>query len=46
VAQSARASAAGVLKLYERWLKHGSSDIAATLGAHGLVPLRGGGGVH
>ena len=46
VAQSARASSASVLKLYERWLKHGSSEIATTLGAHGLVPLRGGGGVH
>jgi hypothetical protein len=46
VAQSAGRSQASVLKLYERWLKHGSSEIAATLGAHGLVPLRGGGGVH
>jgi hypothetical protein len=46
VATSANRSSSSVLKLYERWLKHGSSEIAATLGTHGLVPLRGGGGVH
>jgi len=46
VATSANRSSSSVLKLYERWLKHGSSELAATLGAHGLVPLRGGGGVH
>jgi hypothetical protein len=46
VAQSAASSQSSVLKLYERWLKHGSTDIAAALGSHGLVPLRGGGGVH
>lgn len=46
VATSANRSAQSVLKLYERWLKHGSTEIASSLGAHGLVPLRGGGGVH
>jgi len=46
VATSASHSPSSVLKLYERWLKHGSSEIAASLGSHGLVPLRGGGGVH
>jgi hypothetical protein len=34
-----------VLKLYERWMKTGSSDIAAALGEHGLVPQRGTGGL-
>lgn len=36
----------GLVKLYERWLKTGSSRLAEELGAAGLVPLRGGGGVH
>ncbi len=39
------ASAKQVLKLYERWLKTGSDRIAQALGAHGLVPARGGKGV-
>lgn len=30
----------GVLKLYERWLKTGSSRIAEELGARGIVPTR------
>jgi hypothetical protein len=34
-----------VLKLYERWLKTGSDRLAQALGAHGLVPGRGGRGV-
>jgi hypothetical protein len=34
-----------VLKLYERWLKTGSDTLAHALGAHGLVPGRGGKGV-
>jgi hypothetical protein len=46
VARSALGSSTSVLRLYERWLKHGSGEIAATLGTHGLVPVRGGGGVH
>jgi hypothetical protein len=45
VAQGAAGSPGGVLKLYERWMKTGSSDIAAVLGAHGLVPQRGNGGL-
>lgn len=44
VARSA-GSDGGVLRLYERWLKTGSQEIAAALGAHGLVPQRGGAGV-
>ncbi len=41
IAQSA-ASSKQVLKLYERWLKTGSDRLAQALGAHGLVPGRGG----
>jgi hypothetical protein len=36
------ASSKQVLKLYERWLKTGSDRLAQALGAHGLVPARGG----
>jgi hypothetical protein len=36
----------GVLKLYERWLRSGSPTLAAELGARGIAPLRGKGGVH
>jgi len=45
VAQSA-ASQSGVVRLYERWLRNGSNEIAAALGAQGLVPTKGGGGLH
>jgi hypothetical protein len=45
VAQGSAGSPGGVLKLYERWMKTGSSDIAAALGEHGLVPQRGNGGL-
>ena len=41
IAQNA-ASSKQVLKLYERWLKTGSDRLAQALGAHGLVPGRGG----
>jgi hypothetical protein len=41
----AAASSKQVLKLYERWLKTGSDRLAQALGAHGLVPGRGGKGV-
>lgn len=44
VAQSGTQS--GVVRLYERWLRSGSSELATALGAQGLVPVRGGGGVH
>jgi hypothetical protein len=37
---------AGLVKLYERWLRTGSSRIAEALGAYGLVPTRGTGGVN
>jgi hypothetical protein len=44
VAQSGTQS--GVVRLYERWLRSGSNELASALGAQGLVPVRGGGGVH
>ncbi|HTQ03716.1 MAG TPA: hypothetical protein VMI54_07655 [Polyangiaceae bacterium] len=46
VAKSGTSTNGGVVKLYERWLRTGSNELAAALGAKGLVPLRGGGGVH
>ncbi len=36
----------GLLNLYERWLRTGSSRIAEELGARGLVPTRGKEGLH
>ena len=33
-----------VVKLYERWLKTGSTRLAEELGARGIVPTRGSGG--
>jgi hypothetical protein len=35
-----------VVKLYERWLKTGSSRLAEELGARGIVPTRGPGGMN
>jgi hypothetical protein len=46
VAQSGTGSHGGVLRLYERWLRTGSNELASALGAQGLVPVKGGGGVH
>lgn len=43
-AQQARSELA-VLKLYERWLRSGSATLARELGARGLVPVRGTGGL-
>ena len=40
VAQSGAAGPGAVLKLYERWLRTGSTELAAALGQRGLVPLR------
>jgi len=45
LAQQAK-SELGVLKLYEKWLRSGSSTLAKELGARGLVPVRSGGGIH
>jgi len=36
----------GILKLYERWQKSGSATLAKELGARGLVPVPGSGGLH
>ncbi len=35
-----------VVKLYERWLRTGSSRLAEELGARGILPTRGAGGTH
>jgi hypothetical protein len=35
-----------VVKLYERWLKTGSSRLAEELGSRGIVPTRGNGGTN
>lgn len=35
-----------IVKLYERWLKTGSSRLAEELGARGIVPTRGSGGTN
>jgi hypothetical protein len=35
-----------IVKLYERWLKTGSSRLAEELGARGIVPTRGAGGTN
>lgn len=45
-ANSARANDAGLLRLYERWLRTGSTQLATTLAARGVVPTRGTGGVN
>lgn len=36
----------GLVKLYERWLRTGSARLAAELGARGITPTRGKGGLH
>jgi hypothetical protein len=50
VADGTLASAAhderSLVRLYERWLKTGSTRLADELGAMGIVPTRGAGGVH
>jgi len=45
-ANAALSSESGVLKVYERWLKTGSNQLAAVLGMQGLVPVRGNGEMH
>jgi hypothetical protein len=45
-AQSVGGTAGGIVRLYERWLRTGSNEIASKLGAHGLVPVKGSGGLH
>jgi hypothetical protein len=45
LAQQARGER-GIVMLYERWLRSGSATIAKELGARGVVPHRGSGGLH
>ncbi|MET0595145.1 MAG: hypothetical protein ABW133_20765, partial [Polyangiaceae bacterium] len=45
MAQQARGER-GVVMLYEKWLRSGSTTLAKELGARGLVPRRNEGGVH
>lgn len=49
VAETLRVGAArsqrAIVDLYERWLNSGSDSLAAALAIHGLVPLRGTGGL-
>ena len=45
LAQQARGER-GIVMLYERWLRSGSTTLAKELGARGLVPHRGSGGLH
>jgi hypothetical protein len=45
-ANSARSTDTGVLRLYERWLRSGSTQLASVLVERGVAPTRGRGGVH
>lgn len=45
-ANAAPHTGSGMLRLYERWRRTGSTQLASTLAVHGLVPTRGKGGVH
>ena len=45
LAQQARGER-GIVMLYERWLRSGSTTLAKELGARGVVPHRGSGGLH
>jgi hypothetical protein len=43
---SATPSRSRVLNLYERWLKTGSEALGSELMEHGVLPVRGAGGLH
>jgi len=43
---AATPSSVGILKMYERWLKTGSQSLGSELLEHGVLPVRGAGGVH
>ena len=43
---AATPSSTRVLKLYERWLKTGSQALGSELIEHGVLPVRGAGGLH
>jgi hypothetical protein len=46
LARSAPGSDSGALRLYEKWLDTGSSELARALISRGIAPVRGQGGVH
>ncbi len=43
---AASPSSVGILKMYERWLKTGSESLGSELLEHGVLPVRGAGGLH
>ncbi len=43
---AAAPSSVGILKMYERWLKTGSESLGSELLEHGVLPVRGAGGLH
>jgi hypothetical protein len=43
---AATPSSVGILKMYERWLKTGSDSLGSELLEHGVLPVRGVGGLH
>ncbi len=43
---AATPSSVGILKMYERWLKTGSESLGCELLEHGVLPVRGAGGLH
>ncbi|HEY8944611.1 MAG TPA: hypothetical protein VIM73_10135 [Polyangiaceae bacterium] len=45
-ASSSQVNDTGMLRLYERWLRTGSSQLAQALAAQGVVPTRGRGGLN
>lgn len=45
-ANAAHVNDQSAVKIYERWLRTGSTQLAVALGARGMVPTRGKGGVH
>jgi len=46
LARAAHGSAAGALRIYEKWLETGSAELSRALAEHGITPVRGRGGVH
>jgi len=45
-ANAAHNSNSQVVRLYERWVRTGSTQLAVALAGKGLSPQRGSGGVH
>jgi len=46
ISLAAAPSSVGILKMYERWLKTGSESLGSELLEHGVLPVRGAGGLH